>query len=110
MVSPKKTTSKPYVPSDEFTSRFNQNSYQYGGPKIYTIKEATSTITASRVVHQYSNESTIIKPVDYRSQYFGGDNPHIGLADRYGRPKERAISCDEAFQRYGGVLIKEFRY
>ncbi|VVB00952.1 unnamed protein product [Arabis nemorensis] len=104
-----KVTPKPYAPSDEFTSRFNQNSYKYGGPRIYTVKETTSTITARQVLYQNSNESTILKPVDYRPQYFGGTSPYIGLADRFEKQKERAISCDEAFQRYGGVLIKEFR-
>ncbi|KAG7547384.1 hypothetical protein ISN44_As12g026310 [Arabidopsis suecica] len=109
-----KITSKPYVPRNEFPSYFNQNSYEYGGPKSYTVKEATGTITARRVIYQSSYESTIEKPIGYhhtdRIQYFSNARPFIGhVVDRFERPKERAISCDEAVQRYGGVLIKEFR-
>ncbi|CAA0395420.1 unnamed protein product [Arabidopsis thaliana] len=108
-----KVTPKPYVPRNEFPSYFNQNSYEYGGPKSYTVKEATSTITARRVIYQFSYESTIVKPVVYhptdRIQYFSGARPFIGHVDRFERQKERAISCDEAVQLYGGVLIKEFR-
>lgn len=109
-----KITSKPYVPSNEFHSRFYQNSYEYGGPKFYTVKEASSRITARRVIYQSSNDSSITKPIVYhpmdRIRYFGRARPVIGHGDRFEQPKERAISCDEAFQRYGGVLIKEFRY
>ncbi|KAL1194009.1 hypothetical protein V5N11_008768 [Cardamine amara subsp. amara] len=101
-----KITSKPYVPSNEFPS----HSYEYCGPKVFTLKEASSTITARRVIYQSSNKSTIMKPVVSHSmdriQYFGGARPFIGHADKFERPSERAISCDEAFQRYGGVLIK----
>ncbi|CAF2129965.1 hypothetical protein HID58_012183 [Brassica napus] len=111
-----KITPPPHVPRDEFPSRYSQNSYEYGGPKTYTIKEAISTTTRRRVIyHQYSNGSTIKEPVvphpTERIQYFGGATarPFIGYANRFERPKGRAISCDEAVQLYGGVLIKEFR-
>ncbi|XP_010449864.1 PREDICTED: uncharacterized protein LOC104732034 [Camelina sativa] len=108
-----KITPKPYVPENEFPIHFNQNSYEYGGPKFYTVKESTSTITARRVIYQSPNESTIVKPIVYhptdRIQYFSGARPFVGHVDRFERPKKRAISCDEAVQRYGGVLIKEFR-
>ncbi|CAN7081008.1 unnamed protein product [Brassica oleracea var. botrytis] len=117
-----KITPPPYVPRDEFHSRYSQNSYEYGGPKMYTIKEAISTTTRRRVIYQYSNGSTITEPVvphpTERIQYFGpikpshgagGGRPLIGHANRFERPKGRAINCDEAFQLCGGVLIKEFR-
>lgn len=97
-----KITPKPYVPRNKFPT-----------VKFYTVKEATSTVTASRVMYQSSNESAIEKPIVYqptdRIQYFSGARPFIGQVNRFERPKERAISCDEAVQRYGGVLIKEFR-
>ncbi|ESQ55857.1 hypothetical protein EUTSA_v10026998mg [Eutrema salsugineum] len=108
-----KITSPPHVLRDEFASRFNQNSYEYGGPKIYTFKEATSTTSCHRVMYKYSNESAIKEPVVSHPvehiQYFGGARPFIGHANRFERPKGRAISCDEAVRLYGGVLIKEFR-
>lgn len=108
-----KTSPKPHVPRDDyFPSCFNQSSNEYGGPKIYTVKEATSTITARRVTYQYSSES-MIKPVGYHPtdhiHYFSGARPFLDHGDRFERSKEGAISCDEAFLRYGGVLIKEFR-
>ncbi|XP_010524550.1 PREDICTED: uncharacterized protein LOC104802586 [Tarenaya hassleriana] len=31
------------------------------------------------------------------------------IRDRFNKPIERAINCDDAFRRFGGVLIKEFR-
>ncbi|KAJ0233040.1 Uncharacterized protein HA466_0287020 [Hirschfeldia incana] len=108
-----KITPPPHVPRDEFPSRYSQNSYAYGGPKMYTIKEAISTTSCRRVIYQYSDGSTIKEPVvprpTERIQYFGGSRPFIGHANRFERPKGRAISCDEAVQLYGGVLIKEFR-
>ncbi|CAH8316612.1 unnamed protein product [Eruca vesicaria subsp. sativa] len=91
-----------YVPRDEPAPRFNQNSYEYGGPKVYTVKEGTNTTSCRRVIYQYSKESTTKEPVvslpTEHIRYFGGV-----------RPKGRAISCDEAVQLYGGVLIKEYR-
>ncbi|EOA17653.1 hypothetical protein CARUB_v10006020mg [Capsella rubella] len=102
-------TLKSYVPRNEFPTYFYRNSYEYGGPKFYTLKESTSTITAGRVIYQ----SSIVKPIVYHPtdsiQYFSGARPFTGHVDRFERPKEQAISCDEAAQRYGGVLIKEFR-
>ncbi|CAN6878349.1 unnamed protein product [Brassica oleracea var. botrytis] len=109
-----KITPPPHVPRDEFPSRYSQNSYEYGGPKMYTIKEAISTTSCRRVIYQYSNGSTIKEPVvphpTERIQYFGGATarPFIGHTNRFERPKGRAINCDEAVQLYGGVLIKEF--
>ncbi|CAH2078928.1 unnamed protein product [Thlaspi arvense] len=106
-------TPPPYVPRDEFASRFNQNSYEYGGTKFYTVKERTSTANCRRVIYQYSNDSTIKEPVVSHAtehiQHFGGASPLIGHANRFERPRGRAISCDEAVKLYGGVLIKEFR-
>ncbi|XP_024004779.1 uncharacterized protein LOC18028554 [Eutrema salsugineum] len=82
--------------------------------KADKVYEATSTITARRVTYQYSSASTITKPVVYHPtdqiQYFSCARPFIDQADWFKTPKERAITCDEAFLRYGGVLIKEFRY
>ncbi|CAH8387821.1 unnamed protein product [Eruca vesicaria subsp. sativa] len=108
-----KITHSPNVPRDEFVSRYNQSSYEYGGPKVYTMKEATSTISCRRVIYQYSNSSTIKEPIaphpTEHSQYFGGARTFMGHANWFARPKGRAISCDEAVQLYGGVLIKEFR-
>ncbi|CAA7057498.1 unnamed protein product [Microthlaspi erraticum] len=102
-----------YVPRDEFASRYNQSSYEYGAPKVNTIKEGTRTASCSRFIYKYSNDSTIQEPVVSRPtehvQYFGGSSPLTGHANRFERPKERAISCDEAARLYGGVLIKEFR-
>lgn len=110
--SPKLTT-KPNDPKDEFPSRFSQNSYKYGGPKVYTVKEATSTTSCGRAIYMYSPESTIKKPVvshpTEHVQYFGGARPFVGNPNRFERPKGRIINCDEAVQLYGGVLIKEFR-
>ncbi|CAH8326272.1 unnamed protein product [Eruca vesicaria subsp. sativa] len=98
---------------DEFASRYNQNSYEYDGPKVYTIKKATSTTSCRRVIYQYSNESTINVPVVSHPlehiQYFGDTSPFIVHANRSERPKGQAISCDEAAKLYGGVLIKEYR-
>uniref|UniRef100_A0A1J3HNH8 Uncharacterized protein n=1 Tax=Noccaea caerulescens TaxID=107243 RepID=A0A1J3HNH8_NOCCA len=106
-------TLPPHVPRDEFASRYNRNSYEYGGPKVYTIKETTSTTSCRRVIYQYSNESTIKEPVvshpTEHIQYYGGARPFTGHANQFVRPNGRAISCDEAVQLYGGVLIKEFR-
>ena len=104
-----------YVPRDESAPRFNQKPYEYGGPKVYTVKEGTNTTSCRRVIYQYSNGSTIKEPVvshpTERIQYFGGATarPFIGHTNRFERPKGRAINCDEAVQLYGGVLIKEFR-
>ncbi|CAN8274985.1 unnamed protein product [Cochlearia groenlandica] len=109
-----KTTQPPYVPREEFSSRSNQNSYEYGGPKIYTIKEATRTSSYRRVIYKYSNESSTPKepvvshPAEH-IHYFSGASTNIGHGNRFERPKKRAISCDEAVRLYGGVLIKEFR-
>ncbi|CDY09725.1 BnaC07g33360D [Brassica napus] len=69
------------------------------------------------VIYQYSNGSTITEPVVPHpterpikpSHGAGGGRPLIGHANRFERPKGRAINCDEAFQLCGGVLIKEFR-
>ncbi|CDY70268.1 BnaAnng33140D [Brassica napus] len=65
-----------------------------------------------RVIYQYSKESTTKEPVvslpTEHIQYFGGVRPHIGHANRFETPKGRAISCDEAVQLYGGVLLKEY--
>ncbi|XP_023635572.1 uncharacterized protein LOC17879430 [Capsella rubella] len=76
---------------------------------VDNVYESTSTITAGRVIYQ----SSIVKPIVYHPtdsiQYFSGARPFTGHVDRFERPKEQAISCDEAAQRYGGVLIKEFR-
>ncbi|KAF8047305.1 hypothetical protein N665_3102s0003 [Sinapis alba] len=94
-----------YVPRHEPAPRFNQNSYEYGGPKAYTVKEGTNTTSCRRVIYKYSKESTTKEHI----QYFGGDRPHMGHANRFETPKGRAISCDEAVQLYGGVLIKEYR-
>ncbi|XP_006284675.2 uncharacterized protein LOC17879645 [Capsella rubella] len=111
--SPKLTT-KQYDPKDEFPSRFGQNAYKYGGPKVYTVKEATSTtINCSRAIYMYSSESTMREPVvshpTAHIQYFGVGRPFVGNPNRVERPKGRVINCDEAAQLYGGVLIKEFR-
>ncbi|KAF8080528.1 hypothetical protein N665_0936s0007 [Sinapis alba] len=105
-------TPPPNVHRDEFASRYNQNSYEYDGPKVHTIKETTSTTSCRRVIYQYSKESTIkvllvSHPIEH-IQYFGGTCPFIGHANRSERPKGQAISCDEAAKLYGGVLIKEF--
>ncbi|KAJ0236667.1 Uncharacterized protein HA466_0253730 [Hirschfeldia incana] len=100
-----------YVPRDEPAPRFNQNSYEYGGPKVYTVKEGTTTTSCRRVIYQYSKESTTKEPVvSLPAEYMhGGVRPHMGHANRFEAPKGRAISCDEAVQLYGGVLIKEYR-
>ncbi|VVB00954.1 unnamed protein product [Arabis nemorensis] len=104
---------KPYVPRDEFPSQFNQSSYEYGGPQVYTVKEATNSTSCRRVIYKYSNESTIKEPVvshpTEHIHFFGGARPFIGNPNRIERPKGRAITCDEAVKLYGGVLIKEFR-
>ncbi|KAF8099618.1 hypothetical protein N665_0241s0051 [Sinapis alba] len=97
-----------YVPRYEPAPRFNQNSYEYGGPKVYTVKEGTNTTSCRRVIYQYSKEPVVSLPTEH-IQYFGGDRPYMGHANRFETPKGRAISCDEAVQIYGGVLIKEYR-
>ncbi|KFK24194.1 hypothetical protein AALP_AAs41122U000100 [Arabis alpina] len=104
---------KPYVLRDEFPSRFNQSSYEYDGPQVYTVKEANNMTSCHRVIYQYSNESTIKEPVvshpTEHVQFVGGARPFIGQPKRVERPRGRAINCDEAVKLYGGVLIKEFR-
>ncbi|KAG7547387.1 hypothetical protein ISN44_As12g026340 [Arabidopsis suecica] len=106
-------TSKPYDPKDEFPSRFSQSAYKYGGPQIYTVREATSTYSYGRAIYMYSPESTMKEPVASHAtehiQYYGGARPLVGNPNRFERPKGRVINCDEAVQLYGGVLIKEFR-
>lgn len=110
--SPKISPPVLYVPRDESAAHFNQNSYEYGGPQVYTVKEGTNTTSCRRVIYQYSKESTTKEPVvslpTEHIQYFGGVRPHIGHANRFETPKGRAISCDEAVQLYGGVLLKEY--
>ena len=102
-----------YVPRDESAPRFNQEPYEYGGPKVYTVKEGTNTTSCRRVIYQYSKESTtkepVVSPPTEHIQYFGGVHPHMGHANRFETAKGRPISCDEAVQLYGGVLIREYR-
>ncbi|KAL1194008.1 hypothetical protein V5N11_008767 [Cardamine amara subsp. amara] len=107
MAMAQKITTKPHDPKVEFPSRFSQSSYEYGGPKVYTVKEATNTTSCGRVMYLYPHDqSTIRIPIAPHStehiQYFRNPN-------RFERPKERDFTCEEAFKRYGGVLIKEFR-
>ncbi|KAF8080529.1 hypothetical protein N665_0936s0008 [Sinapis alba] len=94
------------VPRDEFARSFYQNFHEYGGPKVYTVKEGTNIPSCRRVIYQYSNESTTKEHI----QYFGGASPLMSHGNRLEGPQGRAISCDEAAQLYGGVLIKEYRY
>ncbi|KAL1194735.1 hypothetical protein V5N11_031553 [Cardamine amara subsp. amara] len=91
--------------------RITQKAFEVVGD-VYgfsTVREVTSTIAARRVRYQSSDEcSTIMKPIVYPiNPFFGDARPFIGHADRFERSNKPAISCDEAFKRYGGVLIKE---
>ncbi|KAF2590397.1 hypothetical protein F2Q70_00039510 [Brassica cretica] len=112
--SQKETPPVLNVPRDEFARSFHQNFHEYGGPKVYTVREATSTASCRRVIYPYSNESTTKEPVvshpKEHIQYFGGASPLMGHGNRLEGPKGRAINCDEAVQLYGGVLIKEYRH
>ncbi|XP_013746664.2 uncharacterized protein LOC106449451 [Brassica napus] len=88
-------------------------------PKIHRRKHLSSFLCDSLVMAQNDRNTRIaqkafemvdkvygpIKP----SHGAGGGRPLIGHANRFERPKGRAINCDEAFQLCGGVLIKEFR-
>ncbi|KAG2315229.1 hypothetical protein Bca52824_018351 [Brassica carinata] len=99
---------------DEFARSFCQNFHEYGGPKFCTVKEGTSTASSRRVIYQYSNESTTKGPVvshpKEHIQYFGGASPLLDHGKQLEGPKGRTISCDEATQLCGGVLIKEYRH
>ncbi|VVB08959.1 unnamed protein product [Arabis nemorensis] len=52
------------------------------------------------------SQKIIPKPYVPRDEF---PSQFIDHANRIEKPKERAITCDEAVKLYGGVLIKEFR-
>ncbi|KAH0902734.1 hypothetical protein HID58_042237, partial [Brassica napus] len=84
------------------------------GPLKWSIRcTGTNTTSCRRVIYQYSKESTtkepVVSPPTEHIQYFGGVHPHMGHANRFETAKGRPISCDEAVQLYGGVLIREYR-
>ncbi|CAH2078925.1 unnamed protein product [Thlaspi arvense] len=95
-----KISPKPHVVRDDFPSSFNQNSYEYGGPKSLFRYEGPKSYTVN-CTYQYHPTDGI--------QHYSGARPLIDHANRFEKQKERAITCDEAFLRYGGVLIKTFR-